>query len=165
LITRSGLGLSAGFYTDAQAAAITRYVFGVDTQLIVDGTYFVIEHDGDIVACGGWSRRRTLYGGDQTKSGDDPLLDPATEAARIRAFFVDPHMARRGLGRMLLTACTQAARDAGFSALELMATLPGVPLYAASGFEEVERIERLLPEDVRVPMVRMRMTLAAASVS
>ena len=102
LIARSGLGLSAGFYTDEQAAALTQHVFGVDTQLIADGTYFVIERDGVPVACGGWSKRATLFGGDRAKEAVDPLLDPATQAGRIRAFFVDPACARQGLATMLL---------------------------------------------------------------
>lgn len=109
LIERSGRALSVGHYSARQAEAITRHVFGVDTQLIDDGTYFVIDCDGRIVACGGWSRRRTLFGGDQAKAGADPLLDPATEPARIRAFFVDPAMARKGLGCRLMAACTVAA--------------------------------------------------------
>src|SRR5690242_20642728 len=102
LIARSARGLSVGYYTPAQTDAAVRYVFGVDSQLIADRTYFVVENDGQVVACGGWSRRRPLFGGDQAKSGPDPLLDPATEPARIRAFFVDPPMARRGLGRQLM---------------------------------------------------------------
>jgi hypothetical protein len=99
LILRSGRALSVGFYSQAQADAITVHVFGVDTRLIDDLTYSVIERDDRIAACGGWSMRRTLFGGDQTKTGPDPLLDPAAEPARIRAFFVDPAMARQGLGR------------------------------------------------------------------
>src|SRR5262249_48777516 len=133
LIVRSARALSAGFYTPEQAEASIRYVFGVDSQLLHDHTYFLIEEGGEIVACGGWSRRRTLFGGDQAKSGPDPLLDPATEPARIRAFFVDPGMARRGLGRRLLDACVEAASAAGFRALELVSTLPGEPLYLACG--------------------------------
>lgn len=155
----SGRGLSVGFYTPEQADAITRHVFGVDTQLIDDRTYFVIEQDGRIVACGGWSRRRTLFGGDQTKRGPDPLLDPATEAARIRAFFVDPSMARRGLGRQLITACMAAAKEAGFRAMELVATMPGEPLYLASGFTVMERFDLDLPGGVRVPVSRMRLMI------
>lgn len=158
LIHRSGVELSVGFYTAEQAAAITEHVFGVDTQLIGDGTYFVIEEDGAMVACGGWSRRRTVFGGDQTKSGADPLLDPATDAARIRAFFVHPDHARKGLGRQLMTACVDAATAAGFRILELVSTLPGEPLYLASGFEVVERFE-LDPAGVRVPVSRMRREL------
>lgn len=159
LIARSGRGLAAPFYTAAQAEALTTHVFGVDSQLVIDGTYFVVEEEGRIVACGGWSKRRTLYGGDQTKTGPDPLLDPATEPARIRAFFVDPVFARRGLGRQLMEACTAAVRAAGFSALALVSTLPGEPLYRATGFEAVERFELTLPGPVRVPVVRMRKDL------
>lgn len=156
LIARSGIGLSAGFYSDAQAAAVTRHVFGVDTQLIADQTYFVIEDAGKAVACGGWSKRRTLFGGDRAKSGADPLLDPSQEAARIRAFFVDPGMERRGLGSQLMRHCTREAARNGFSALELVATLPGEPLYLASGFAVIERFVLDLPGGIQVPVTRMR---------
>lgn len=156
LIARSGRALSVGHYSPEQADAITRHVFGVDTQLIDDGTYFVIEEAARIVACGGWSRRRTLFGGDQAKRGPDPLLDPATEPARIRAFFVDPDRARRGFGSRIMDACLAAAREAGFSALELVATLPGEPLYLAAGFQVEQRFELDLPGGVRVPVSRMR---------
>ncbi|HEY1142140.1 MAG TPA: GNAT family N-acetyltransferase [Lysobacter sp.] len=159
LIELSGRALSVGHYSPEQADAITRHVFGVDTQLIDDGTFFVIEHDDRIVACGGWSRRRTLFGGDQTKAGPDPLLDPAIEPARIRAFFVHPSMARRGLGRQLMAACMAASNDAGFRALELVATVPGEPLYLASGFTVLERFELELPGGVAVPVSRMRMNI------
>lgn len=159
LIDFSGRALSVGFYTPEQADAITRHVFGVDTQLIDDQSYFAIEHEGRIVACGGWSKRRTLFGGDQTKSGPDPLLDPATEPARIRAFFVHPHMARRGLGRQLMDACVHAARQAEFTSMELAATMPGEPLYLASGFTVLERFEIDLPGGIRVPLSRMRMEI------
>ena len=156
LIELSGRALSAGYYSPEQADAITRHVFGVDTQLVDDRTYFVIEHDNQLVACGGWSRRRTLFGGDQTKAGLDPLLDPLTEPARVRAFFVHPSMARRGLGRQLMETCIAKARQAGFRSLELVATLPGEPLYLASGFVVVERFELDLPDGIRVPVSRMR---------
>lgn len=156
LVARSGIALSAGFYTPEQAEAITRHVFGVDTQLIDDGSYYLIEQDGDIVACGGWSARQTLFGADRTKTGPDPLLDPATEPARIRAFFVDPTMARRGLGRRLIAHCSAAAAAAGFRSLELAATMPGVPLYLASGFVIVDEFTITLPENVIVPLARMR---------
>ena len=159
LIGLSGRALSIGHYSPQQADAITRYVFGVDTRLIDDQTYFVIEHDNQIVACGGWSKRRTLFGGDQTKTGSDPLLDPATEPARIRAFFVHPSMARRGLGRQLMTACIAASKQAGFGSLELVATMPGEPLYLASGFVVLERFELDLPGGIRVPVSRMRMAI------
>jgi N-acetylglutamate synthase-like GNAT family acetyltransferase len=159
LIARSARGLSVGYYTAAQTEAAIRHVFGVDSQLIADRTYLVIEADGRIVACGGWSRRRTLFGGDQAKSGDDPLLDPVSEPARIRAFFVDPLETRRGLGRRLVNECLVAARAAGFRALELVSTLPGEPLYLASGFRVIERFELTLPGDIRVPVTRMRLGL------
>lgn len=161
LIKRSGIELSVGYYTPEQAAAVTHHVFGVDSQLIDDGTYFAIEHLGQIVACGGWSKRRTLFGGDQAKSGPDPLLDAGSEPARIRAFFVHPSMARRGLGRMLMEACIAASTHAGFTALELAATLPGVPLYLAFGFVAVEHFDLPLPGGIAVPLVRMRLQLAA----
>ncbi|WP_395408091.1 GNAT family N-acetyltransferase [Pseudoduganella sp. UC29_106] len=138
LIRRSGIELSRGFYTPEQAAAVTQYVFGVDTQLVEDQTYFVIERDGELLACGGWSKRATLFGADRTKQGADPLLDPATEPARIRAFFVDPAVPRQGLGRRLMEHCEAEAARAGFGVMELAATMPGVPLYQACGFEVVE---------------------------
>lgn len=156
LIARSARALSAGFYTPEQAEAAIRHVFGVDSQLLADRTYFLIEDEGRIVACGGWSRRQTLFGGDQAKSGPDSLLDPSREPARIRAFFVDPGMARRGLGRRLLAACTEAARAAGFRELELVSTLPGQPLYRACGFAQIERFTLDFSGGVGVPVVRMR---------
>jgi len=159
LIARSGRELSVGFYSPAQADAITVHVFGVDTQLIDDGTYFAIEDGDEIVACGGWSGRRTLFGGDQHKHGEDNRLDPATEPARIRAFFVHPAQARRGLAHMLLDACLDAARAAGFTAIELAATLPGEPFYRRFGFEATERFDLALPDGISVELVRMRLQL------
>ena len=156
LIRASGIGLSAGFYTDEQAAAITREVFGVDSALVADGTYFAIEADGAIVACGGWSKRATDFGGDQAKSGNDRPLDPATEPARIRAFFVDPALPRRGLGSMLLEHCTAAALANGFKALELVSTMPGVPLYLRHGFRPLDDITLSLSGGVSVRLTRMR---------
>lgn len=156
LIRRSGIELSKGFYTEEQAAAVTRYVFGVDSQLVDDGTYFVLERDGQLLACGGWSKRATLFGGDQHKSGPDPLLDPATQPARIRAFFVDPAVPRQGLGRRLMEHCEREAARAGFKTMELAATMPGVPLYRACGFELVEDFALTLPGPVSVPLSRMR---------
>ena len=160
LIKRSGIELSEGFYTAEQARAVTQHVFGVDTQLVADRTYFVIEQQGELVACGGWSKRSTLFGADRTKKGFDALLDPATEPARIRAFFVEPSAARRGLGRLLLQHCTDAAAEAGFHTLELAATMPGVPLYLACGFSEVDTFEITLPGPVQVPLTRMRKAIA-----
>ena len=156
LIAASMRGLSAGFYTSAQVESGLRHVYGPDTQLIDDGTYFVIEDAGAVVAAAGWSRRATLYGGDQAKVGPDPLLDPSRDPARIRAFYVAPSHARRGLGRRLLAHCAAAAAADGFTSLELMATLPGVPLYAACGFNALERIEAVQPDGVAIPFVRMR---------
>lgn len=163
LITESARGLSRGFYTDAQVEACLAEVYGVDSQLITDGTYYVVEADRTLAAGGGWSRRRTLYGGDQAKSGADPLLDPRTDAARIRAFFVHPGFARRGLASRLYEHCAEEAAEAGFRRLELMATLPGVPLYSRLGFEAAgdEIVE--LNCGVSVRFVRMRRLITQAS--
>lgn len=155
LIPQSVRGLSVGYYTPREVESSIRYVFGPDTQLIADGTYFVAESGGEVVGCGGWSARRTLYGGDQAKDADDPRLDPATEAARIRAFFVHPDHARRGIASAIYDACVAAARAAGFRSLELMATLPGEPLYRTFGFHPVEQVESVLPDGVPVRFVRM----------
>ncbi len=155
LIPASVRGLSQGWYTPQQIESAIRHVFGPDTQLIADGTYFAAEAEGRIVGCGGWSRRRTLYGGDQMKDAEDPLLDPATEAAKIRAFFVHPDRARQGIASMIMEACRAAAGAAGFGRMELMATLPGEPLYRAFGFQARERVETTLPDGVHVPFVRM----------
>lgn len=155
LIARSGIELSAGFYTPEQAQAVTSHVFGVDSQLVEDQTYFIIERNGEVVACGGWSKRATLFGGDRAKSGPDPLLEPAQQAGRIRAFFVAPGAARQGLGRKLLEHCEAQAKAAGFHALELAATLPGVPLYLAAGYELSGKFELDLPGGIQVPLARM----------
>lgn len=163
LIETSVRRLSVGYYTEAQIASGLRYVFGVDTQLIADGTYFLVEGPDGPVASGGWSGRATLYGGDQHKTAPDLLLDPAREPARIRAFFVHPDWARRGLGRRLFDACLDAARDAGFRSLELGATLPGLPLYAALGFVAHERMDATLPDGVVLPVVRMTRRIEAPS--
>jgi len=155
LIDASVRELSRGFYSDPQVESALRYVFGPDTQLIADRTYFVLPAAEGFAAAGGWSKRRTLYGGDQMKLTVDPELDPATEAARIRAFYVHPAFARRGLGRMLLDHCSAAASAAGFRRLELMSTMPGVPLYTVMGFTPLESTVQLLPDGVELPFVRM----------
>jgi GNAT superfamily N-acetyltransferase len=160
LISASVRQLSVGFYSPAQVDAALRAVFGVDSQLIADGTYHVIDGDSGPAAAGGWSGRDTLYGGDQAKGAVDPLLDPATDAARIRAFFVHPAYARRGLARQLYGACERAALAAGFRRFELMATLPGEPLYAALGFGVVEHVLLSLG-DVDVPFKRMARAIGA----
>ena len=162
LIEQSARGLSPGYYTAAQIESSLRYVFGADTRLIADGTYYVVEAEERMVACGGWSRRRTLFGGDQMKQGEDPLLDPANEAARIRAFFVHPEWARRGLGTLLIERSVEAARSAGFLRMELVATLPGEPLYRAAGFAETERFSLRLPDGTDVPVVRMSRTIGSS---
>jgi GNAT superfamily N-acetyltransferase len=163
LIDESVRGLSLEVYTREQVESGLKYVFGPDSQLIADGTYYVIDSPRDaqratrvaLAAAGGWSFRRTHYGGDQMKHGDDPAIDPATEPARIRAFFVHPDFARQGLGRRLFDACAQAALARGFRSLTLSATLPGVPLYLACGFVPGERKDVLLPDGVVLPVVRM----------
>lgn len=155
LITESVRALSVGYYSPRQIESSLTHVFGVDTQLIADGTYFVVEVAGQIAGCGGWSKRKTLYGGDKLKTEEDNLLDPKIEPSRIRAFFVHPNFARRGIGRLLLDACEKAASQAGFTALELAATLPGEPLYAACGFQVLERLDVKMPDGVLVPIARM----------
>ncbi len=156
LIAESVRVLQARDYDDAQREAAIRLVYGVDTQLICDGTYYAVELDGQIVACGGWSRRRTLFGGDQhTASRHPELLDPAKDAAKIRAFFVRPGWERRGIGSALLRACEQAAVAEGFRRLEMGSTLTGVPLYSAHGYHEVERIEVPLENGLTMAVVRM----------
>ena len=134
LIARSARALSAGEYRPGQIEGALRGAFGVDTQLLRDETYFVVEDKGRIVGCGGWSFRSTLFGGDAHAGRDPSILDPKTEAAKIRAFFVDPDNARRGIGSLLLEHCERQARAHGYTRVELMATLPGVKLYAARGY-------------------------------
>ncbi len=162
LIANSVRGLSMGFYSPQQIEVSLLGVFGVDTQLLEDETYFVIDGDGAPAAAGGWSGRRTLFGGSHMKrSDDDPLLDPATEPARIRAFFVHPNYARRGLARQLFNRCARDASAAGFRHFELMATLPGRPLYDALGFSPIEAIALPMHGDVILPLVHMRRTIAS----
>jgi len=145
--------LQRGFLDDEQIAA-SRAIMGIDTQLIEDGTYFVVECDGAIAGCGGWSRRGTLYGGDHTAGRSVRLLDPAAEPARVRAMYTHPAYARRGVGRSILLLCEAAAAAEGFTRLELMSTLAGEPLYTAYGFREVERLADA-SGGASVPIVRM----------
>lgn len=163
LIPQSVRLLSANYYTAEQIESGLKYIFGVDSQLIEDGTYYVVETEGEIVGCGGWSKRRTLYGGDQAKAEVDSLLNPEVDAARIRAFFVHPNRKRQGIGSRIMEACEQAARHAGFTVLELVATLPGEPLYKAFGYEAVERFEIDLPDGVTLPVARMTKRIAEQS--
>ena len=154
--------LQKGFLTPEQIVA-SRAVMGLDTQLVADGTYLVVEDAGVAVGCGGWSRRATLYGGDHsTPLRDARLLDPAAEPARIRAMYTHPDHARRGIGRLILDTCERAAAAEGFTALELMSTMSGVPLYTACGYVPVEPHVDLV-EGVEVPLVRMRKDLPRQS--
>lgn len=157
IVVAAAQQLNAQDYTQAQIDSVIKYVYGVDTQLVEDGTYFVAEADGRILGCGGWSKRKTLYGGDQAKSapGEDTLLNPLSDAAKIRAFFVLPQYSRRGIGRALMGASEMAARQAGFKRLELLATLTGEPLYASVGFKPQERFAEILPDGVPFDVVRM----------
>lgn len=156
LIAASVNGLQAGDYNEAQRAGALGSVFGVDTRLIADGTYFVVgTEDGRVAACGGWSRFRTVFGADAMPGREDSYLDPAVDAARIRAFFVHPEFARRGLGSRILQACERAAREAGFHRFELGATLTGVPLYERHGYRELERLAVPLGNGETLAIVRM----------
>lgn len=156
LISHSARVLQRDTYTPEQLDGAVGTIFGVDTQLIRDGTYFVATVADRIVACGGWSRRITTCGGDSAKCGDDRLRDPATEPAMIRAFFVHPDFARRGIGRELLRRSEAGARAAGFRSIEIMATMAGEPLYVAGGYEAVERCAVDLVNGLTLPVVRMR---------
>src|SRR5215469_10123815 len=153
--------LQAPYYSTAQMEAAIGPVFGVDRQLIRDRTYFAVEHDGQIVGCGGWSKRKTLYGGDRDRAGEDEELDPKSDPARIRAFFVHPNWARRGIGRVILAICERAALAAGFQKAELVATLAGEPLYASFGYAVAERYEAPMSDGLTLPVVRMNKVLAS----
>ena len=146
--------LQAPFLTPEQVAA-SYSVMGLDTQLVTDRTYFAVELGGEIVGCGGWSRRATLFGGDHSRNRDAALLDPAKDAARVRAMYTRPGFARRGIGRMILDACEAAAATEGFLKCELAATLSGEPLYLACGYRQIERFTADTPQGVAVPLVLM----------
>jgi GNAT superfamily N-acetyltransferase len=162
VIEASVRGLQADDYTPAQIEGALQSVYGVDTQLIADGTYFAVEapEDGEIIACGGWSKRKTLYGGDQYAGREDSLLDPPRDAAKIRAFFVHPDWARRGIGTLILNACENAALAAGFTRLEMGATLSGVPFYCARGYVEIEKQSATLGNGEALPIIRMAKEIA-----
>ena len=155
LIAASARGLSQTDYSSEQIEAAISDVFGVDTSLIADGTYFVAEHDGKLVGCGGWSKRKTLFGGDQFATRDVTALDPQSEPAKIRAFFVHPQWARKGIAQAILSRCEAEARAAGFRSLELMATLPGVKFYLASGYKESEQFDYEMASGATLPLVPM----------
>jgi GNAT superfamily N-acetyltransferase len=163
LIARSIRALGAKDYTSEQIEIALQSAFGVDTTLIRDGTYFVATMpQGQLVACGGWSRRRTLFGSDGRADRDESWLDPLTEPAKIRAYFVDPGQARRGLGSAILERSEREAARAGFSSCALMATLPGVPFYERRGYVAGEAITHLLPGGIEIRFVPMSKKLQAA---
>jgi GNAT superfamily N-acetyltransferase len=161
LIDLSVRKLQSRDYSPAQIELALKLVYGVDTQLIADGTYFAVEASvasgsaSVLAGCGGWSKRKTLYGGDAWSHREDDLLDPARDAAKIRAFFVHPDWARRGIGTLILDACEAAARAAGFRRCEMGATLTGVPFYRAKGYTELEHLEVPLAAGESLPIVRM----------
>ncbi|MEO1365911.1 MAG: GNAT family N-acetyltransferase [Acidobacteriota bacterium] len=159
LIARSVRGLSVGDYTPEQIESALGDAFGLDTQLIGDGTYFVVLVDGAVAGCGGWSFRKTLFGADGRPGREPESLDPAADAAKIRAFFVDPAFARRGIGKALLDHCEAEARAAGFARAELMSTLPGLRLYSRFGYVAGEGIDYPLEKGGSIPFVPMEKAL------
>lgn len=159
LMTRAIDALQADFLTPEQVAA-SHAIMGMDPELIADGTYFVAEADGRPLGCGGWSRRKTMFGGHHAEGRDSGALDPATEPARVRAMYTDPSAARRGVGRAILAAAEAAAAAEGFATAELVATLSGAPLYRAAGWVEIEPFEARTPGGVAVPVIRMGKRLA-----
>ncbi|MES2570959.1 MAG: GNAT family N-acetyltransferase [Verrucomicrobiota bacterium] len=161
LIPLSVHSLQVACYSSAQREAALGPVFGVDRQLIADGTYYVVEQEGDLVGCGGWSKRKAVFGGDRARVGQDALIDPGSDPARIRAFFIHPNWARRGIGKAILAECESAIVAAGFVDVELVATLSGEPLYLACGYGEVERYEVPMRDGLTLPVVRMRKRLKA----
>ena len=159
VMRRSIERLQDDFLTPQQVRA-SHGVMGLDTQLVRDGTYFVVERDGRIAGCGGWSWRSTLYGGDKSVVTREPRpLDPATEPARVRAMYTDPDFVRQGVGRLVIQLCEDAARAAGFRFTTMMATMAGVPLYEACGYAAVEKVLSDPIDGVRVPLVRMEKML------
>jgi GNAT superfamily N-acetyltransferase len=155
LMQESASRIFPRFYDERRSASAVREVAQVDPMLLADGTYFVLESGGELIACGGWSRRDRLYTGSGDSEGDSRLLDPATEAAKVRAMFVRDDWTRHGLGRRIIEACESAARREGFRQLALLATLPGVPLYLACGFEPLEEVEVVLSDGVQIECVSM----------
>ena len=160
LMKASAAAIFPAYYDAAQTASALRYVAQVDPDLIVDGTYLVLEAGGEVVACGGWSRRGRVYMGSANAPGDDRYLDPATEAAHIRAMYVRADWTRRGLGRRIIEASEDAARRMGFRRMDLVATLPGIPLYRAAGYlPTAEVVDIELADGVRLPCQAMTKAL------
>jgi GNAT superfamily N-acetyltransferase len=162
LMKESTAAIFPRYYDERQSASAVHYVAQVDPMLLDDGTYFVLESDGELVACGGWSRRDRLYTGSGESEGDSRALDPATEPAKVRAMFVRADWTRRGLGRRIVEECEAAARREGFRRLALLSTLPGVPLYLACGFEPLEEVEVALSDGVRLAGVSMEKSIDPA---
>lgn len=159
LMTRAIEHLQDGFLTPEQVRA-SHKVMGLDTQLVKDRTYFLVEEDGRLAGCGGWSFRATLYGGDDSVVAREPArLDPATDAAKVRAMYTDPAFVRRGIGKRVLELCEGAAREAGFARVELMGTMAGIPLYTAAGYVGVEEVLSAPIDGVQVPLLRMEKAL------
>ena len=161
LIDASVRGLQAVEYTPAQIEGALQTVYGVDSQLIADGTYYVVEAESVIVGCGGWSKRKTLFGGDRWTGREDSLLNPQQDAAKIRAFFVHPKWVRRGIGSMILEACEKAASAAGFTRFEMGATLTGVPLYRARGYVVLENLDVPLTNGESLAVIRMEKRMSS----
>jgi GNAT superfamily N-acetyltransferase len=155
LIPLSVRALQSAYYSSAQIEAAIGTVFGVDRQLIRDKTYFVVERDTQIVGCGGWSRRKSLYGSDHGRKREDPELDPHRDPARIRAFFTHPAWARKGIARSIMVVCEKAIAEAGFATVDIVATLSGEPLYASFGYSTVRRHDIVLAGGLTLPVVRM----------
>jgi GNAT superfamily N-acetyltransferase len=161
LIDVSVRGLQTADYTPAEIEGALQSVYGVDSRLIADGTYFVVEAESVIVGCGGWSKRKTLFGGDRWSGREDALLNPQQDAAKIRAFFVHPRWVRHGIGSVILEACEKAAAIAGFTRFEMGATLTGVPLYSARGYVALENIEAPLANGESLTVVRMEKRMSS----
>mgnify|MGYP000613264291 CR=1 FL=1 len=155
LIVLSAQELSQGFMPEEEIKASIDHIYGVDTELVSDGTYFVAEKDGKPVACGGWSKRKTLFGGDRYAGREAGFLDPAIDAAKIRAFFVHPDYARQGIAHAMLEKCEAEMKDAGFMQSEMMATLPGIPFYERNGYRRLEEHVHQLPNGSTARGVRM----------
>jgi GNAT superfamily N-acetyltransferase len=161
LVFRAITELQKGFLNDMEIEA-SHKVMGLDSQLVKDGTYFILEQQGTIVGCGGWSWRATLYGGDAGIVAREPVaLDPSRDAARIRAMYTEPAFARRGVGRRIMQLCEQAAADHGFRKIEMMATLSGEPLYRACGYRPIEHVQSAPIAGIAVPLIRMGKSLGA----
>jgi GNAT superfamily N-acetyltransferase len=162
LIAQSARGLSRQDYSARQIEAALTTVFGVDTNLILDETYFIADCADTLVGCGGWSKRKTLFGGDRYSDRNAAELDPRIEPAKIRAFFIHPHYARQGIGRAILTTCEAEARANGFRSVELMSTLPGISLYKACGYDGDKRIEIELVDGISLELLPMRKDLVSS---